>query len=214
MKVRFMPKGAANRWLLVSVFLFVAGLGALAASCAGTDTRATTASATSITQAVTTTSTTTLPPTTSTTVPVAMSKAEIAQRKTEAIAFDDRFYGAWPDADATFTQFADDAAFYDPSNGDFLVEGKKAVVEINRGFFNYFPDIKVHQKAMYLSADGAANRLIVDAIWPPWVPEPTSHAPVGTLEVFGFRNGLVTRYEEWFWARDSRDARLWSIRPG
>jgi photosystem II stability/assembly factor-like uncharacterized protein len=123
------------------------------------------------TQAVTTTSTAALPPTTSTTVPVAMSKAEIAQWKTDAIAFNDRFYGAWPDADATFTQFADDAAFYDPSNGDFLIEGKKA-----------------------------ANRLIVDTIWPPWVPEPANHAPVGTLEVFGFRNGQVTRYEEWFWA--------------
>jgi SnoaL-like domain len=218
MGVKILPGDKIERWLVVSVVVLAIGLSTLVASCGDAETTATTASTTSITQgvtttqavttteavsttqAVTTTSITAPPPTTSVSVPAAMSKAEIARWKTDAIAFNDRFYGAWPDADATFTQFTDDAAFYDPSNGDFLIEGKKAVVDINRGFFNYFPDIKVHQKAMYLSADGAANRLIVDTIWPPWVPEPANHAPVGTLEVFGFRNGLVTRYEEWFWA--------------
>jgi hypothetical protein len=55
MKARFMPNGAVNRWLLVSAFLFVVGLGVLVAACGATDTTATTASTTSITQAVTTT---------------------------------------------------------------------------------------------------------------------------------------------------------------
>lgn len=210
MRVEILPSGKSNMRLLAAIcaltVMLLVVLGGLVAACGGEETAsavsrtASTAPAVVATGATTPTNpaVTTPPSATSTTMPVTMSKAEIGQWKTDAIAFADRFYGAWPDADATFVEFADEAAFYDPSNGDFTIAGKSGIIEIHRDFFSYFPNIKAHRGAVYLSADGAAYRLIVDTIWPPWVPEPTNHAPVGTFDIFRFGGGLVTGYELWF----------------
>jgi hypothetical protein len=124
-----------------------------------------------------------------------MSQAEIAQWKTDAVAFADRFYGAWPDVDASFAEFADDATFYDPGDGDFLIEGKQQIVALHRSFFCDFPEIQVHRTGLYLSADGAAYRATTENLWPPGVPEPADHPPVGGLDLFRFKDGLVASWE-------------------
>jgi ketosteroid isomerase-like protein len=126
-----------------------------------------------------------------------MSKAEIVRWKTDAIAFADRFHGAWPDVDASFAQFADDATFYDPTNGDFLIEGKQRIVALHRWMFSNFPGFRFRQKAVYLSGGGAAYKGVVENLWPPGVPEPADHPPVEGLDLFWFKDGLVVNWEIW-----------------
>ena len=196
MKAGFLPSSRVNRWLLVSVVGLVAGLGGLATACGGDETTATLASATTTITAPSITTTTTLPPTT-TTLPVAMSAAEIAQWKTDAIAFAARFFGKYGDASATFPEFADNATFYDPTDGDFLIEGKEQIVALTRWMFSSFPDYRFRQKAVYLSGGGAAYKGVLENLWPPGLPEPADHPPVEGLELFRFKAGLVVNWEIW-----------------
>ena len=197
--------------ILVAIFslavVLLVGLGVLAAACGGTQTTTTVASGapstqalTTATQAVTTTEavTTVAASTTTTTATlVPLSKAEIAQRKTNAVAFADRFYGAWPDVDASFAQFADDATFYDPTDGDFLLEGKQQIVALHRWMFSNFPGFRFNKQAVYLSGGGAAYNGVVENLWPPGLPEPADHPPLEGLDLFRFRDGLVVNWEVW-----------------
>jgi hypothetical protein len=184
MEAKSLPNRTVDRWLLVSVVALVVGLGGLVAACGGKEAAATNASAT---------------PTPADKTPTAvMSAAEIGRWKTDAIAFADRFYGAWPYVNATFANFADNAAFYDPTDGDFLITGKQRIVPVYQAFFSYFPDIQAQRRGMYLSADGAAYAIDTKNLWPPWVPEPAHHAPIGEIELFRFQKDQVTSYELWF----------------
>ena len=147
--------------------------------------------------------------------PVAMSKAEIGQWKTDALAFADRFYGAWPDPDATFTEFADDASFYDPSNGDFLVEGKGPSLRSSGTSSTTSPTSRSTRRRGRTSRPTAPPALYAtENLWPPMVPEPANHPPVGVLELFRFKDGQVASYEIWMSAATSRDDPVWGVRPG
>jgi hypothetical protein len=220
MKTTFHPGRRCDRRLFAAIFalavVLLVGMSGVAAACGGTQTTTTAASGTPSTQALTTATqpvttseavttsaaptteavTTTAAPTTTTTVAlVPMSKAEIARWKTDAAAFADRFYGAWPDVDASFAQFADDATFYDPGDGDFFIAGKQQIVALHRSFFSDFPKIRVHRTGLYLSADGAAYRSTTENLWPPGVTEPADHPPVGGFDLFRFKDGLVATWE-------------------
>jgi hypothetical protein len=146
-KATFLPSGKIDRRLLPPFFaltvLLLVGLGGLVLACGSEETTTTVSSATATTHAVTTTTaaaitssqaatTTTSKAVTTTTVLVPMSAAEIGQWKTDAMAFRDRFDGAYPDADAQLAQLADDATFYCPSSGMFLVKGKQSIVTMLR----------------------------------------------------------------------------------
>ena len=186
-----------GRWLVLLLVVPVIGLSAIAAACGGTEAAATTTSATN--QVVTTTSTTRQATTTSTeaarTAP--LSTAEIAQWKTDAIAFADRFAAAGSDVDQQFADFAENATNYDPSDGAFF-DGKAAIVAMQRDFLQYMPNFKAERKGLYLSGDGFAYVNAEENMWPPWVPEPASHPPVDELGVFRFKDGLVTSWDMWF----------------
>ena len=197
-----------TRRLHVSVVVLVAALGGLVAACSGGEATTTAVSGASSTQALTTATqavtateavtTTTLPPTTSTSVVlVPMSKTEIARWKTDALAFADRFYGAWPDVDASFARFADDATFYDPTDGDFLIEGKQQIVALHQWMFSSFPGFRFRQQAVYLSGGGAAYKGVLENLWPPGVPEPADHPPVEGLDLFRLKDGLVVNWDIW-----------------
>ena len=216
MKTRSLLGGRIDRCMLVSVVLLalglLVGLGVLVAACGGTQTTATGASPTSTTQAATITgaaptttttavsiaSTSTLPPTTSTSALVPMSKAGVAQWKTDVIAFYDRLVGASSDVDAWFAEFADDVTFYDPSNGDFVIKGKPALVAMQRDFLQSIPDMKIQMTGMYLSGDGVVYANAEEDMWPPWVLEPADHPPVDELAVFRFKDGKVASWDVWF----------------
>ena len=101
------------------------------------------------------------------------------------------------DVSATFPEFADNIAFYDPGDGDFLIEGKQQVAALTRSMFSSFPDYRFRQKAVYLSADGAAYNGVMENLWPPGLPEPANHPPVRALELFRFKDGLVASWEIW-----------------
>jgi len=62
---------------------------------------------------------------------------------------------AWPDADAVVAlieaEFADDTVYYDPSNGEFGIEGKEANIQGCRQFFAAYPDLHPQVTGMYLS---------------------------------------------------------------
>ena len=149
------------------------------------------------TQSVTTTSEAA---TTTTEALVPMSAAGIGQWKTDAIAFADRFGEAFPDAGAQCAQFADDVAFYDPADGDFVIAGKQSIVQMQQAFNDYGAElkVKVHRDALYLSGDSAAYTYAMENMWPPWAPEPADHPPTNDLEVFRFKDGLVTNWDIWF----------------
>ena len=127
-----------------------------------------------------------------------MSKAEVAQWKTDAIAFYDRLAEAGSDVDAWSAEFADDVTFYDPSNGDFVVKGKPAFVAMQRDFLQSIPDMKIQMTGMYLSGDGVVYANAEENMWPPWVPEPADHPPVDELAVFRFKDGKVASWDVWF----------------
>jgi hypothetical protein len=97
---------------------------------------------------------------------VVMSAAEIGRWKKDAAAFANRYFGPWPDADAVTavisSEFTDDATYYDPSNGEFGIQGKQNIISACRQFFTYYPDIHAEATATYLSADTAAYRLSGD----------------------------------------------------
>ncbi|MFH1834177.1 MAG: nuclear transport factor 2 family protein, partial [bacterium] len=116
----------------------------------------------------------------------AISGPEIGRWKADAAAFGDRYYGAWPDADAVSAvisaEFADDAVYYDPSNGEFGIEGKEAIISACRQFFAAYPDLRPQVTGMYLSADAAAYRLSED----------------GALELYPFKDGRVARADHWW----------------
>jgi len=168
-------------------------LALVVAACAGEETTTATWAVTTTTQAVTATQAVT-----TTQAPVAMSKAEIGHWKTDAIAFAVRWFGAYGDANAGYPELADDATFYDPTDGDFLIEGKDSIVSMMRGLFSYFPDMKAHRQGAYLSAGAAAYAVTMDDFWPPWVPEPANRPPLGLIEVFRFKDGLVASWDIWF----------------
>jgi ketosteroid isomerase-like protein len=212
MKATFLPSDKRDKLRFAGIFaltvVLVMGVGVLVAACGGTEITTTVPSATPTTQGVTTTqmvstpeaaTTTSRVATTTTETPVRMSAAEIGQQKTDAAAFVDGFYGAFPDADAMLANFADDATFYDPCDGDFLLKGKRVILGMQRDFNEY-----VHAqggtfdpKALYLSGDAAASSNVMENLWPPWTPEPADIPPTITLEVFRFKNGRVASWDIW-----------------
>ncbi len=115
-----------------------------------------------------------------------MSGAEIGQWKADAAAFGDRFYGAWPDADAVVAivdaEYADDAVYYDPSNGEFGIEGKQNIMAACRQFFAVYPDLHPQVTGMYLSTNTAVYRLSEE----------------GALELYPFKDGRATRADHWW----------------
>jgi hypothetical protein len=209
-KTTFPIRGRTRLRLLALVSASVIAIVSLTAGCGGGGTASTSAGATPTTEVTTTAAqptTTTTEATTTTTQAVAttvaagttpMSKAEVARRKTDAATFIDRYYAAYPNVDAVFADFADNAAFYDPSDGDFLIAGKEQILAINRDFFSSFPNIQSQAKATYVSGDGAIYRVSTDHLWPPWVPEPADHPPVGEYDLFRFDSGHVIAYDLWF----------------
>lgn len=181
----------------------------------GVSTEASTTMATTATVPTTATTqrptpTTTEPPTTTTTtaMPVVppndpmsvavVSVAELRDMHAEAVAFADRTQEAWPDIDEHFGEFADEATFYDPSDGDFLVEGRANIIAIHRVMGIVFPDREWETTGLFLSADGAAYHVTWFDLWPPWVPEPAEHPPLEGLELYRFEDDLVTSNEIWF----------------
>jgi hypothetical protein len=117
---------------------------------------------------------------------VVMSQVEIGQWREDAEAFGDRYYGAWPDADAVAAlieaEFSDDTVYYDPSNGEFGIEGKEANIQGCRQFFAAYPDLHPQVTGMYLSTDTAVYRLSED----------------GALELYPFEDGLATGVDHWW----------------
>ncbi len=213
MKASFLPGSKIDRRLLaamlaIAVVCFV-GLGALVAACGGAETTSTVASATLTTGAVTTTesvtttrsviTTTTEAPTTTSETLAPMTAAQISQWNKDATAFADGFAGAFPaDVDAMLADFADDAAFWDPSDGDFLIGGKPGILTMQRDFNEYFANGEQIPKAVYVSGNAVAFPSTFKNMWPPWVPEPTDHPWGVDLEVFRFRDGQVAGWDIWF----------------
>ena len=229
--------------ILVLTGVLLVGLGGLVAACGSAETTSTLASAPTITQAVSTTqavttstqavaaarssttttrapTTTTQAPTTTTVALVPMSAAEIRQWKKGATAFAERFYGAWTDVDAAAAvinaEFAEDSAFYDPSSGDFLsFNGKQSIVGMQQGWLSMFPDIEVDRQGVYVSGDGAAYFYAVGNLWAPWGgPEPANHPPEDALDVFRFKDGLVTRWDIWLSAQSAEMVSFGAFAPG
>jgi ketosteroid isomerase-like protein len=217
MKTWFLPVGRTNRRLLAPIFaltvVLLLGPGLLVAACGGSETATTVAGATLATQTVTTDAaaittqavittqrvTTTQAVTTTTAAPVPMSKAEIGQWKTDATALADRFYGAFPDADAMLANFADDATFYDPCSGShvWFLKGKQSIVGMMQDFNDMYPSGKYGLKAVFLSGDGAAYRLAMENMWPPFSPEPAARPPWIGLEVFHVKDGQGASWDIW-----------------
>ena len=131
------------------------------------------------------------------------------------VAFADRFYGAWPDVDASFAQFADDATFYDPIDGDFLLEGKQQIVALHRWLLL---QLSRHpgstRKRLYLSGDGAAYRRVMENLWPPGVPEPADHPPVERARPVPVQGRPGSQLGNLVLAGDSRDGVDGMFRPG
>jgi len=126
-----------------------------------------------------------------------MSVDEMRQWEEDVITFRNTASGAWPDVDVVFADYADDAVFYDPGSGDYLVEGQKSIILIHRPMAAFWPDISGKAATAFVSADAAAMLVEVANLWPPWVPEPPDPPPVEFLEVYRFENDLVTAFEVW-----------------
>ena len=214
--------------ILALTAVLVVGLGVLVAACGNTEITTTVASQAPNTVTVTSTQATTAPT-------QAVATTEIATTTTEAAAtttpgrdhhsgvgrdvdgrdrpMEDRRYRlrrplARGDGDVN-PQFApalaDNATYYDPTDGAFLIE-RQGVHRpmLRRLFLQYFPNIKAHRQGVYLSGDAVAYAIAMENMWPPGCRSRRIILPSAALEVFRFKDGLVASWDIWFSAPPSR----------
>ena len=124
-----------------------------------------------------------------------MAASELEEWESEAVTFFDRFYEGWPDLEARFSEFADDAVFYDPTFGDYFV-GPAAMRAGWAMMPGTFPELDASVKSVFLSADGA----VFSADWVGfWLGEKPDDVPwPAGLEVFGFDGNLVASQDLWY----------------
>jgi hypothetical protein len=148
------------------------------------------------------TATTTAPATTPSTIAAAtttdLSEFTVAELAAHAIGLSDAYHRSWPDIDGALERFANSAVFYDPADGDFIIEGE-GVVPMLRGFAAYMAGVEVVMEEVFVSADGASFRASYGhGYWPPWAVEPADHPPVIGLDVFHLEGDSVTGLDIWF----------------
>ena len=124
----------------------------------------------------------------------ALSSAELSQADASMRDFGERYLGAWPMSDAIAPQLADDATFTDPTSGDALA-GKDSVTRMITVMESAFPDLEYRINGMYLAADGALYELEADGLWPPFVPTPANHPPVGEIQAMRVDGDLLKATE-------------------
>jgi hypothetical protein len=123
----------------------------------------------------------------------------IAQLQVDAAEFSTSYHGAWPDIQPALDRMVADVVFYDPADGDFIIEGKAKVVPAILGFARFYSETEWSGEETFLSADGAAYRVAVaEGLWPPWLTEPASHPPVVELDVFRFEDDGIASFDIWF----------------
>jgi ketosteroid isomerase-like protein len=127
----------------------------------------------------------------------ALSTSEIDRLGSDGVAFIEEFEGSWPDVEATFRDFADDSTFFDPTNADYLVEGKQEIVSIHRGFASAFPDLDMEIEDVFVTVDGVINAYS-SGIYPPFRPKPENPPPARGLDVFIFDGDQVSSYVLYF----------------
>jgi ketosteroid isomerase-like protein len=126
---------------------------------------------------------------------VAMESSELESWEATAVAFFDRTYEDWPDLEAKFSEYGDDAVFYDPTFGDYWV-GPEAIIAGWRMMPSFFPELEGQAKSVFLSADGAVFSVDWVGFWigkkPSDVPWPAG------LEVFRFDGDAVASQDLWY----------------
>jgi len=182
----------------------MAGLALALSACTSGDTGASTSvSPTTIADPVTTTTaTTTMASTTMATITTESAESaesDVASLEIRAVEFSKEYYDAWPAIDAALERFADDVVFYDPADGDFVIEGSSAIVPTIRTFAAYYSSINPVMEEVFLSRDAAAYRASYDhGYWPPWSVEPADHPRLVGLDVVHFEGDSVTGFDIWF----------------
>lgn len=128
---------------------------------------------------------------------VMLEASELEDLEATVQAFFDRFYEGWPDLEDRYSEFADDAVFYDPSFGDYFV-GPEEIIAGWRMMPGAFPDLEAATNRLFLSAENA----VFDVDWiglflgtkPSDVPWPAG------LELFRFAGGQVASQDLWYTA--------------
>ena len=124
----------------------------------------------------------------------ALSNTEISQADVRMHDFGERYFNAWPISDEVAPQLADDATFTDPTSGDALA-GKASITRMVGLMEVGFPDLDYRIDGVFLSADGALYELEADGLWPPFVPTPANHPPVGEIQATRVEGDLLKTTE-------------------
>jgi len=143
----------------------------------------------------------------------ALSGADVAKLKNEAEVFADAFFDEFGNPQCTFPWLAEDAVFYDPSDGDWTNRGKDRIVYLFHRFFSAFPELAAHPQGMFLSADGVALPEALEGLWPRQ-PEPPDHPPVEDMHIVHLKDGLVTNLDVWFSPATLEMVELAAFGPG
>lgn len=122
------------------------------------------------------------------------STTDISQADAHVRAFADSFFGAIPNADEVAPQVADDATFYDPTDGDWI-PGRPSIWQLMNTMSGAFPDLAYRVTDVFVSTDGALYQLEVDGLWPPWVATPPNHPPVHEIQAVHLADGLLSSTE-------------------
>jgi ketosteroid isomerase-like protein len=128
---------------------------------------------------------------------VVLESSQIEAWEATTVAFFDRFYETWPDLEARFSEFADDAVFFDPTFGDYWV-GDGAIEAGWARMPSFFPELEGQTKAVFVSVEGAVFSVDWVGFWPGIKPEEVPW-PAG-LEVFRFDGDLVAGQDLWYTA--------------
>lgn len=123
-----------------------------------------------------------------------LSTTDISQADADVRAFAESYYGAQPNADEVAPQVADDATFYDPTDGDWIT-GKSSIWQLMMTISGAFPDLAYRVTDVFVSADGALYQLEADGLWPPWVATPPNHPPVHEIQAVHLADGLLSSTE-------------------
>jgi hypothetical protein len=135
--------------------------------------------------------------------PAALSADELSAWDAEARGFVDRFNANSQDAEAAFADFTDDAAVLDPSNGDYRIAPKPAVVARWDGFVKGYPDYSARTNGGFLALAAGAYPTDVGVF-----AELAARLPDGhwnELRVFRFTEDLTATarvFELWYRLED------------
>jgi hypothetical protein len=127
------------------------------------------------------------------TLEASLDSAELADLESKATTYFDYIYDVYPDMDARYADFADDAVFYELTFGEYWVGRERIASDWDAAMPTFFPDMDAEVTTLFLSETDAAYAVDWINFWLGVKPEgqPWPHG----IETHRFDGDTVTGYD-------------------